>query len=878
MIVTELAPLVVAAADLDRAVGRAADALAALQRPDGHWVFELEADATIPAEYILLRHYLGEAIDADLEARIGRYLRRIQGSRDGWGLYHDGAFDISASVKAYFALKMIGDDIAADHMARARTAILRAGGAAAVNVFTRIQLALFAAGPWRTIPTMPPELILAPRWFPVRLSKMAYWARTVIVPLLVLGALKPVARNPRGVRVDELYLPKATVKPKSNVAGAKRVWQVAFGALDVVLKAGDRLWPKRLRARAVRRCVAFVVERLNGDDGLGAIYPAMANSVMMFDALGDTAHRDIARAAVEKLIVRREDGEIYCQPCLSPVWDTALAAHAMLEVRSPGAEAAADAGLDWLIPRQVLDVKGDWADNAPDLRPGGWAFQYENAFYPDLDDTAAVVCALDRARGRVGAKYDAAIARGTEWTVGLQSKDGGWGAFDADNSYHYLNNIPFADHGALLDPPTADVSARVVSMLAQLGEPAGSDRMRAAVAYLVKEQEADGSWFGRWGVNYIYGTWSALCALNAAGLTESDAGAARRRLAGGDPEPRRRLGRKLRQLRARPHRPRPRRQPRVADGVGAARPDGGGAGRRSGGGARRCVADRYPRRRRRLARGALHRRRLPARVLPALPWLCEDLPAVGAGAVPQPARRQHDDRELGPLILLTCGFVVEAKTAASSDIHAVPGGGDATYLAAELDRLAPHAEAIVSWGLTGALRDDLRVGDWVIGTGVSGGFDHDCDADWQERVAAALPGAHRGRFHADGLLADAPAKRALGAGGAVAVDMESHIAARVAAAHELPFAILRVVSDRVDDEMPPAVLVSMGPNGRTDYVRVAASLARHPAQIPAFSAFARHSMACLKVLREGRVRLGPRLSAPLHKADGDHRPFPMSKG
>ncbi len=512
----------------DTVVVRAADALAALQQPDGHWVFELEADATIPAEYVLLRHYLGEPVDADLEAGIARYLRRIQSAdHDGWGLFHDGAFDISASVKAYFALKMIGDDTDAGNMARARAAILHAGGAAAVNVFTRIQLALFAAGPWSTIPTMPPELILAPRWFPVHLGKMAYWARTVIVPLLVLGAIKPVARNPRGITVDELYLPRATVRPKSNVAGAKAFWRIAFGALDAALKVGDGLWPQRLRARAIRACVDFVTARLNGDDGLGAIYPAMANSVMMFDALGDTVHRDIARAAVEKLVVRapegRGAGEVYCQPCFSPVWDTALAAHAMLEVRSPASEAAADAGLDWLIPRQVLDVRGDWADNAPDLRPGGWAFQYANAHYPDLDDTAAVVCALDRARGRVGARYDEAIARGTEWTVGLQSKDGGWGAFDADNSYHYLNNIPFADHGALLDPPTADVSARCVSMLAQLGEPAGSDRMTAAVAYLVRSQEADGSWFGRWGVNYIYGTWSALCALNAAGLARGDA-------------------------------------------------------------------------------------------------------------------------------------------------------------------------------------------------------------------------------------------------------------------------------------------------------------------------------------------------------------------
>lgn len=523
----------IAEADLvaaaDTAAARAADALRAAQRDDGHWVFELEADCTIPAEYVLLRHYLGEPVDAVLEAKIGRYLRRIQSAtHHGWSLFHAGAFDISATVKAYFALKMIGDDIDAPHMARARAAIHAAGGAAAVNVFTRIQLALFGAGPWSVIPTMPAELILLPRWFPVHLSKMSYWARTVIVPLLVLGVYKPVAKNPRGIRVDELYTVKAAPL-KSNVAGAKRHWQLFFGAVDRVLKTLEPVWPKGSRARAVRACVDFVVERLNGEDGLGAIYPAMANSVMMFDCLGyaeDHPHRAIARQSVEKLLVIGED-EAYCQPCVSPVWDTALAAHAMLEAGGEENEARARAGLEWLKPLQVLDVRGDWAEVKPDVRPGGWAFQYNNAHYPDLDDTAVVVMAFDRARdklapaaiGAVGydAGYDRAIARGTEWTVGLQSKNGGFGAFDADNSYNYLNNIPFADHGALLDPPTADVTARCVSMMAQLGE-TDSERMTAALAYLADEQMPDGSWFGRWGVNYIYGTWSVLCALNAAGL------------------------------------------------------------------------------------------------------------------------------------------------------------------------------------------------------------------------------------------------------------------------------------------------------------------------------------------------------------------------
>ncbi len=507
---------------LDDVVERAAKALLAMQRPDGHWVFELEADATIPAEYVLLKHYLGEPEDRALEGKIGAYLRRIQGAHGGWPLFHGGVFDISASVKAYYGLKMIGDDVDAPHMARAREAILAHGGAAATNVFTRIQLALFGAGPWASVPTMPVEIILLPRWFPIHLSKMSYWARTVIVPLLVLQAKKPRAHNPRGVRVDELFEAKVRIKPKSRAANTKRIWTLGFAALDVVLKAIDGWWPSALRQRAIDRCVAFVTERLNGEDGLGAIYPAMANSVMMFDALGypdDHPDRAMARKSVANLVVRRED-ETYCQPCVSPVWDTVLAAHALMEAGGEAAEREALRGLDWLKPRQVLDIKGDWAEQRPDVRPGGWAFQYNNAHYPDLDDTAVVVMAMDRARGRqaVGKTFDNAIARGAEWVEGLQSRNGGWGAFDADNTFDYLNNIPFADHGALLDPPTVDVAARCISMLAQLGEPKDAPRMRRALAFLEDEQEDDGSWFGRWGVNYIYGTWSALCALNAAGV------------------------------------------------------------------------------------------------------------------------------------------------------------------------------------------------------------------------------------------------------------------------------------------------------------------------------------------------------------------------
>ncbi|HEY5409469.1 MAG TPA: squalene--hopene cyclase [Caulobacteraceae bacterium] len=506
---------------LDRAIGKAARVLMDLQRADGHWVFELEADATIPAEFVLLKHYLGEPEDLELERKIGVYLRRIQGEHGGWPLYHGGPFDISASVKAYFGLKMIGDDTSAAHMVRAREAILAAGGAGASNVFTRFQLALYGAGPWKAIPTMPVELILVPRWFPIHLSKMSYWARTVIVPLLVLQVKKPVARNARGVRIDELYQTAVKARPKSAVANRSAFWTGFFNSLDVILKAVDPLWPKGLRQKAIDRCVAFVTLRLNGEDGLGAIYPAMANSVMLFEVLGygeDHPHRMLARRSVERLLVVKE-GEAYCQPCVSPVWDTGLAAHALMEAGGEEAERRVLASLEWLKPLQVLDVKGDWADARPGVRPGGWAFQYNNAHYPDVDDTAVVAMAMDRAQKRLGASgYDEAIDRGAEWIKGLQSKNGGWGAFDADNAYYYLNNIPFADHGALLDPPTVDVSARCIGLLAQMGVAPGDPHMKAAVDYIEKDQETDGSWFGRWGVNYVYGTWSALAALNAVGI------------------------------------------------------------------------------------------------------------------------------------------------------------------------------------------------------------------------------------------------------------------------------------------------------------------------------------------------------------------------
>ena len=504
--------------ELEDAVRQGAESLLSLQRADGHWVFELEADATIPAEYILLDHFMGR-INQPLHERMANYLRSIQESHGGWPLYHRGAFDLSASVKAYFALKCVGDDVNLPHMAAARRAILENGGAEKSNVFTRIQLALFGAVPWRAVPVMPVEIMLLPRWFPFHLSKIAYWSRTVIVPLLVLMAKKPQARNPRGVRVDELFVTPPEQVGNWHTNRSDSIWNPVFRAIDAVLRAVEPYMPEKQRQKAIERAEAWVKERLNAEDGLGAIYPAMANAVMMFDCLGyqpDHPDAAIARLAIDKMVVDGPD-RAYCQPCLSPVWDTGLSAHALME--SGADEASIRKACDWLASKQILDLEGDWAETKPGVWPGGWAFQYNNAYYPDLDDTAMVVMALDRLDRE---KYAEAIDRGAEWILGLQSKNGGWGAFDADNTYLYLNHIPFADHGALLDPPSADVTARCLSMLGQLGYTRDHPSVKAAIEYLHREQEPEGCWFGRWGTNYIYGTWSVLCALNAVGISRRD--------------------------------------------------------------------------------------------------------------------------------------------------------------------------------------------------------------------------------------------------------------------------------------------------------------------------------------------------------------------
>jgi squalene-hopene/tetraprenyl-beta-curcumene cyclase len=501
---------------LSAAVRHAANALLEDQAEDGHWCYELEADVTIPAEYILMMHFMDE-IDPALELRLAAYIRRIQNPEGGWSLYTGGRSDLSASVKAYYALKLAGDDPETEHMRRARAWVLDRGGAARSNVFTRIALAMFAQVPWRAVPFIPVEVMLLPRWFPFHITKVSYWSRTVMVPLFVLTSLKARAINPRQVGVAELFVTPPWKEPHYFIP--RSTLNRFFFFLDRIGRGLEPLIPGFVRKRALRRALLWFTERLNGAGGLGAIFPAMVNAYEALRLLGHPADHPLcqeAREAIRRLVVERSD-EAYCQPCVSPVWDTALAVLALEELEDPPARAV-ERALAWLADRQINDLRGDWAVERPGLEPGAWAFQYENAYYPDLDDTSMVAWAFQRwipARSR----YAQTLDRATRWLHGMQSANGGFASFDADNTHYYLNEIPFADHGALLDPPTVDVSAHVYGYFAALENrsPSLEEAMRRCREYLLADQEPFGGWYGRWGTNYIYGTFSVLLALELAG-------------------------------------------------------------------------------------------------------------------------------------------------------------------------------------------------------------------------------------------------------------------------------------------------------------------------------------------------------------------------
>lgn len=496
---------------LDAAIGAARDALLARQAADGYWRFNLEADASITAEYILMMHFMDE-IEEPLERQLAAGLRRSRTAFGGWGLFPGSTLDVSCSVKAYYALKLAGDDPNAPHMVEARHAILANGGAARANVFTRITLALFGQMPWRGVPFLPVEIVLLPRWFPFHLHKVSYWSRTVMVPLAVLCSLKQQARNPRGVDVRELFV--TPPEHERDYFQVRSKLNRAFITLDALGRRSEPKLPAIGRRAALLRAARWFIVRLNGTDGLGGIFPAMVNAYEALAALGygpDHPYRVQTRAALRRLIVVEADAA-WCQPCVSPVWDTALSVLALQEVGDTVSARAADRALDWLVTRQLRDGDpGDWRAARPGVRGGGWPFQFANPHYPDLDDTAAVGWAMTRSTH--AARYAASLASALDWLVGMQSRNGGFGAFDADNTFWFLNEIPFADHGALLDPPTSDVSARAALALARAGRPSDRAALERCLEFLRREQAPPGAWYGRWGTNYVYGTWSVLVAL-----------------------------------------------------------------------------------------------------------------------------------------------------------------------------------------------------------------------------------------------------------------------------------------------------------------------------------------------------------------------------
>ncbi|SDW06957.1 squalene-hopene/tetraprenyl-beta-curcumene cyclase [Nitrosomonas communis] len=499
---------------LNNAISSARNALYSVQEKNGHWCFPLEADCTIPAEYILMMHFMDE-VDTVLEYKLARFIRAQQDmTHGGWPLYYGGAFDQSCSIKAYYALKLVGDSSDAPHMVRARSAILSHGGAARANVFTRLLLAMYGQIPWRGVPFVPAEIILFPRWFLFHLSKVAYWSRTVMIPLSILCSLKAKAANPRNIHVRELF----TVPPEEeqDYFPVRTPLNRFFLYMERLGSKLEPLIPTFVRKKALHRAEQWVIERLNGECGLGAIFPAMVNAYEALALLGyadDHPYRQQCRLALQGLLV--DEGErAWCQPCTSPVWDTVLACLALQEDRDADQRPVRRA-LDWLITHQILDAPGDWRERRPDLSGGGWAFQYANPHYPDLDDTAAAAWALHQAGS---ADYQENVQRAANWLAGMQSSNGGFAAFDIDNTYYYLNEVPFADHGALLDPPSSDVTARCTGFLAMYGDQQHTQAVERGLAYLFSEQESSGAWFGRWGSNYIYGTWSVLEAMRLANV------------------------------------------------------------------------------------------------------------------------------------------------------------------------------------------------------------------------------------------------------------------------------------------------------------------------------------------------------------------------
>jgi len=510
---------------VDQAVERVQEYLLGIQNEDGHWRGELEGDTILESEYALLMAFLGRLDDPDV-VKAGEYLRRTQLETGGWTHYPGGPTEVSGSVKAYFVLKLLGDDPDAPHMARARKAILEAGGVEAANSFTKIYLAIFGQYPWSRCPAVPPEMILLPESAPFNLHRMSSWSRTIVVPLSIIWAHKPRCEVPGHAAIPELFVDGPPTAAQYDVRDGSeglegQLWTAFFSGVDLVLKGVEATGFRPLRRRALEVAERWILDRLEKSDGLGAIFPPIVNTIFALRCLGYPGDHPVVEqqlAELRKLEIE-EDGAVRLQPCMSPVWDTA---YSMYALRTSGLAADHPAllkGARWLLDREVRHA-GDWAASAPGVEPGGWYFEYANEFYPDLDDTTKVLTVLHDIRFRDPDEEErrrAAIRRGLAWMLAMQNDDGGWAAFDKGCDVEAFVHVPFADHNAMIDPSCDDITGRALETMALLGHRPEEPHVARAAAYLKSRREPDGTWYGRWGCNYLYGTWLAVTGLVRSG-------------------------------------------------------------------------------------------------------------------------------------------------------------------------------------------------------------------------------------------------------------------------------------------------------------------------------------------------------------------------
>ena len=504
---------------LEKSIERGANHLISLQAEEGYWQGELEADTTLESDYIYYLFVLGKA-EPERIAKLANYVRRRQLADGGWSIYPGGPSELNATSKAYFALKLAGDSTEAPHMAQARETVHRLGGLEHTNSYVRFYLALVGAVGWELVPAIPPELMLLPNWFYMNIYEMSSWTRGIVIPMAILSTLRPDWKLPERARVDELFKDATHKAAAFDWSEQILSWKNVFLALDRGLKLYEKLPWKPLRQRALKEAETWMLNHIERTDGLAAIYPAMMNSIFALMALGHGPDDPLTWREIKEFSrFEIEEGDtIRMQPCVSPVWDTCIAMVALEEAGLPADHPALVKAADWMLSKQVLGP-GDWQIKNKDAEPGGWAFEFRNDFYPDVDDTAFVLMALQRVKYPEPKRMEGAIRRGIQWLLSMQNRDGGWGAFDRDNDRSFLCNIPFADHNAMIDPSTADVTARVVECLGRFGWPAEHPAIGRAVKFLVKDQCEDGSWFGRWGVNYIYGSSVVLRALETVSLT-----------------------------------------------------------------------------------------------------------------------------------------------------------------------------------------------------------------------------------------------------------------------------------------------------------------------------------------------------------------------